>query len=87
MSLELVDDCMQTKSSNVALAIQLADVNVVLKDKKAKVNKFATNVNMWDSEHEDIGNILSNIAQRDDHEYYKKQQAIVGKKEIAIDGN
>ena len=59
-SLELVDDCMPTKSSNLALAVQLANVNVQLKNKKVVKND-----NIWQmTEKSDMGNILSNIALR-----------------------
>lgn len=86
VSLELVDECMQPKSSNVALAVQLADVMVALRNKKAsaieptvddwKMSKGRTertsSVDMGD-----LGDILSNIALRDDHSYYKSHKAAV----------
>ena len=82
VSLELVDECMPTKSSNMALALQVADVTVSLKEKKANSNGIFT-PNMWDSEHENIGNILSNIALRDDAKQ-KHRQARVGKTAMKI---
>lgn len=65
-SLELVDNCMAPKSSNLALAVQLADVNVVLQNKKQ--SNFLLHMT---EKSDDVGNILSNIALRDaDHSYY-----------------
>lgn len=63
-SLELIDNCMQSKSSNLALAVQLADVNVQLKNSKVDLDY-------------NMGNILSNIALRDEvYEESKSQQSL-----------
>ena len=43
-SLELIDNCMETKSSNLALAIQLADVNVQFKNSKNS-NELGSSLN------------------------------------------
>ena len=72
-SLELIDDCMETKSSNLALAIQLADVNVQFKNSKKELgfnaNGFgAGGPELWPTENtkdaEDMSSILSNIGKR-----------------------
>ena len=64
-SLELIDNCMETKSSNLALAIQLAPVNVQFKNSKNN------EVSPWPTENtkdgkateqaQDMSSILSNI--------------------------
>ena len=74
-SLELIDNCMETKSSNLALAIQLAEVNVQFKNSKHSNDlKASTEVfevgggqkELWPTENtknaaEDMSSILSNI--------------------------
>lgn len=65
-SLELIDNCMETKSSNLALAIQLAPVNVQFKNSKNEVGQTASSGNeLWPTENtkdaEDMSSILSNI--------------------------
>jgi hypothetical protein len=83
VSLELIDECMQTKSSNVALAVQLAEVDVQLRNKKDSDDQTASNNNnVWppmtektNADDVAIGNILSNIALRDDHSYYNGKKA------------
>ena len=77
-SLELIDDCMPTKSSNMALAVQLAHVNVQLKNRKRnKQEEMTTQAgsanDLWqmtEKSGNDMGSILSNIALRDDHSGY-----------------
>ena len=75
-SLELIDDCMASKSSNMALAVQLAHVNVQLKNRKQpNQEEMTTSANdLWQmtekSGNRDMGSILSNIALRDDHSGY-----------------
>ena len=77
-SLELIDDCMPTKSSNMALAVQLAHVNVQLKNRKRnKQEEITTQAgsanDLWqmtEKSGNDMGSILSNIALRDDHSGY-----------------
>ena len=77
-SLELVDACIPTQSSNLALAIQLADVDVKIHSKKKPTlpSQAQTNtITKWppmtknnnNNNADDIGTILSNIALRDDH--------------------
>ena len=76
-SLELVDACIPTQSSNLALAIQLADVDVKIHSKKKPTlpSQSQTNtITKWppmtknnNNNADDIGTILSNIALRDDH--------------------
>ena len=65
-SLELIDNCMETKSSNLALAIQLAPVNVQFKNSKNEVGgQTSTGNELWPTENtkdaEDMSSILSNI--------------------------
>ena len=72
-SLELIDNCMETKSSNLALAIQLADVNVQFKNSKNSnelgglhANGYGGQNELWPTENtknaaEDMSSILSNI--------------------------
>ena len=76
-SLELIDDCMASKSSNMALAVQLAHVNVQLKNRKQPdQEEMTTSANdLWQmteksGNRRDMGSILSNIALRDDHSGY-----------------
>ena len=77
-SLELIDDCMPTKSSNMALAVQLAHVNVQLKNRKRNKHEEMTTQagsanDLWqmtEKSGNDMGSILSNIALRDDHSGY-----------------
>ena len=80
-SLELIDDCMTTKSSNMALAVQLAHVNVHLKNRKQSQEEMTTVSGSTSSANDlwqmteksgpnDMGSILSNIALRDDHSGY-----------------
>lgn len=64
-SLELIDACMPTKSSNLPLAVEVANVQVHLKNTKS--NAWQTQMTSERSNSaEMVGNILSNIALRDD---------------------
>ena len=60
---------MPQKSSNLALAVQLANVNVQLKNWKKESNedKFDLFDQMTEKSNDHMGAILSNIALRDDH--------------------
>ena len=63
-SLELIDNCMETKSSNLALAIQLAPVNVQFKNSKNEVGgQTSTGNELWPTENtkdaEDMSSIMS----------------------------
>ena len=66
-SLELVDACIPTESSNLALAIQLADVDVKIHSKKPTSSDSKWPAITENKSSNDIGIILSNIALRDDH--------------------
>ena len=66
-SLELVDACIPTESSNLALAIQLADVDVKIHSKKPISSDAKWPAMTENKSSNDIGIILSNIALRDDH--------------------
>ena len=77
-SLELVDDCMPQKSSNLALAVQLANVHVQLKNSK----DYPDNEDNWIAQQtatkKDMGSILSNIALRDDYSGYYDDKTTSG---------
>lgn len=65
-SLELIDACMPTKSSNLPLAVEVADVQVHLKNTKTNAWQTQMTSERSNSQAEMVGNILSNIALRDD---------------------
>jgi len=69
VSLELVDSCMETASSDVPLAVADADVFVKIQNQKSDPI-----INDWDSKKVDknLDNNLSNIALQDDQSYYGK---------------
>jgi hypothetical protein len=69
VSLELVDSCMETASSDVPLAVADADVFVKIQNQKSDPI-----INDWDSKKVDknVDNNLSNIALQDDQSYYGK---------------